>query len=251
MVIYTVTSGTPRKSVQLLKEAATFYPSKMPVDFSMCLCLSPTPQPPLHCTPSASLRPCLAPTPRPPDPRKKNVVFADALGLALTSVRHFTRQFFDEEPLLLALASLRALRPFSSPTYILDFSTPTQDYSRFRAKLFQQLVCLEQCAVQGAAVAGTVRVRNIGYEKRVNLRVTYDGWRSYYDLPCTFLRDSGGGGDTDTFSFRITLPVGTERAEFCIRFWCEGAEHWDNNDGKNYGLHKQAERGGYIEGPYW
>ncbi|KAE8619342.1 hypothetical protein XENTR_v10009725 [Xenopus tropicalis] len=252
MVICSAASRGPREYVQLLsREASPFSPLKMPGDFSVCVCISPPPQPQFHCSPADSLRPCLVPTRRPPDPRKKNVVFADALGLALTSVRHFTRAFFDEEPLVLALASLRALRPLSSPTYTLDFSPPTQDYGRYREQLTRKLVCLEQCAVQGAAVAGTVRVRNVGYEKRVTLRVSYDGWCNHYDLPCTYLFDTRRGGDTDSFSFRMPLPVGTERAEFCICYWCAGEEYWDNNDGKNYSLHKEGKGKGYLQGPYW
>ncbi|XP_063787838.1 protein phosphatase 1 regulatory subunit 3C-like [Pseudophryne corroboree] len=223
----------------------------MPGDFSMCLCLSPSPPHHLRRSSSGILRPCLAPTPRAPDLHKKGVVFADALGLALTTVRHFSRTLFDEDPLLLALASLRALRPLSTSTYTLDFRPPTQDYASFRAKLAQKQVCLEQCAVQGAAVAGTVRVRNIGFEKRVTLRVSYDGWLSWYDLPCTYLRDPYGGGETDTFSFRLPLPDDAHWAEFCICFWCQGLEYWDNNGGKNYVLHKEVARSSYMQSAYW
>ncbi|KAM9310985.1 protein phosphatase 1 regulatory subunit 3C-like [Gastrophryne carolinensis] len=223
----------------------------MPGDFSMCLCLNPPRPPHLQRPPPATLRSCLVPTPRPPDPRKKGVVFADTLGLALTTVRHFTRTLFDEDNLSLALASLRALRPISNSTYTLDFNPPTNDYSSFRAKLAKQNVCLEQCAIQGAAVAGTVRVRNIGYEKRVTLRVSYDDWKSHYDLPCSYLHDPYGGGETDTFSFRLSLPLGTQQAEFCIYFWCQGEEHWDNNADKNYSLHRKAAQSGYHQVVYW
>ncbi|XP_072255911.1 protein phosphatase 1 regulatory subunit 3C-like [Pyxicephalus adspersus] len=222
----------------------------MPGDFSMCLCLSPPPPPQLHRPPKGTLRPCLVPSPRAPDPRKKGVVFADALGLALTTVCHFSRPLFDEDPLVLALASLRAMRPFSNSTYTLDFQPPAHDYTRFRDKLNQQQVCLEQCAVQGAAVAGTIKVRNLGYEKKVTLRVSYDNWQSHYDLACSYLRDPYGAGGTDMFSFRLPLPPGTQWAEFCICFWCEGKEHWDNNGGKNYTLHKESEHRRYLQNVY-
>ncbi|XP_053572045.1 protein phosphatase 1 regulatory subunit 3C [Bombina bombina] len=223
----------------------------MPGDFSMCLILSPPTPHHLRLSTSAILRPCLSPTPRPPDPRKKAVVFADALGLALTSVRHFVRQPFEDDSLMLTLASLRVLRPLSSPTYILDFPPPAMDYLQFRTKLMDKFVSLEQCAVQGEAVAGTVRVRNIGFEKSVTLRVTFDNWQIYNDLPCCYMRDLHSGGETDSFSFRLVLPLGTEQAEFCIRFWCEGKEYWDSNDGCNYSLHKKAEHGGFRQRPYW
>ncbi|XP_063301572.1 protein phosphatase 1 regulatory subunit 3C-like [Pelobates fuscus] len=222
----------------------------MPGDFSV-LCLSP-PTPHQLCFPSSnSLRPCLAQTQRPPDLRKKGVVFADALGLALTTIRHFSPSFFDEDPIGLALASLRALRPLCRTTYSLDFHPPSQDYTVFRCRLARQQVCLEQCAVQGASLAGTVRVLNIGFEKRVILRVSYDNWNSHYDLPCSYLRDLHGGEETDTFSFRLPLPSGTVRAEFCICFCCQGQEYWDNNHGKNYTLHKVEERSGQMQRSQW
>ncbi|XP_075061261.1 protein phosphatase 1 regulatory subunit 3C-like isoform X2 [Mixophyes fleayi] len=222
----------------------------MPGDFSMCLCLSPSTYH-LHRLSTGTLRSCLVPTSRPPVPQKKRIVFADALGLALTTVRHFSRPLFDEDPLVLALASLRALRPLSTSTYALDFEPPTHNYASFRARLGEQQVCLEQCAVQGSAVAGTVRVRNIGFEKRVTLRISYDRWQSWYDLPCSYLHDRYGGAETDTFSFRLPLPADAQWAEFCICFWCEGKMYWDNNGGKNYVLHKEAEGSSYTRSAYW
>ncbi|XP_053319057.1 protein phosphatase 1 regulatory subunit 3C-like [Spea bombifrons] len=219
-------------------------------DFSI-LCLSPLGSHQLRRSPSGVLRPCLTQTPRPPDPRKKGVVFADALGLALTSICHFSPSLLEEDHLGLALASLRALRTLSSTAYTLDFRPPSQDYADFRSRLAQQQVCLEQCAVQGAAVVGTVRVRNLGYEKRVTLRVSYDKWNSHFDLPCSYLHDPHGGATTDSFSFRLPLPLGTEQAEFCLCFWCQGQEFWDNNHGTNYALHKAAEGSGYMQRTMW
>uniref|UniRef100_A0A8C5QX56 CBM21 domain-containing protein n=1 Tax=Leptobrachium leishanense TaxID=445787 RepID=A0A8C5QX56_9ANUR len=219
----------------------------MPGDFSV-LCLSPPTPHPLCFPSSRSLRPCLAQTPRPTVPRKKGVVFADALGLALTTIRHFSPSLFDDDPIGLALASLRVLRPLYSIPYTLDFLPPSKDYSDFRSRLVKQKVCLEQCTVQCASVAGTVRVCNIGFEKRVTLRVSYDDWKSHYDLHCTYLHN---GGETDLFSFRLPLPHCTEQAAFCICFWCQGQEHWDNNNGVNYKLHKVEDRGGQMQRPYW
>ncbi|KAM4039424.1 protein phosphatase 1 regulatory subunit 3C-like [Anomaloglossus baeobatrachus] len=223
----------------------------MPGDFSMCLCVNPAPTHHLRLHAAKSLRPCLAPSPRLPVPRKKGVVFADAVGLALTTVRHFSCPFYDEDPLGFAMASLRALRPIYNSIFILDFHPPGEDYTSFRARLTRQQVCLEQCAVQGPAVAGTVRVRNIGFEKRVTLRVSYNNWKSHYDLPCSYLRDPCGGEETDTFSFRLPLLLVTKMAEFCICFWCQGAEHWDNNEGRNYVVRREEDRHSFIEINLW
>ncbi|MEE6513638.1 hypothetical protein FKM82_021380 [Ascaphus truei] len=231
-----------------LDSQSLIHPLTMPGDFAMCLCLSPPTLPSLHL---CCLRPCLTSRPRPPDPRKKGVVFADALGLALATVRHFSHPSCDEDPLAQALASLQTLRHLAQPTYVLDFFPPALDYACFRTRLERELVSLEQCTVQGSAVVGTVRVRNIGYEKSVTLRASFDGWRTHCDLPCSYLRDPQGGGQTDAFSFRLVVPAGTERAQFCVCFRCEGQDHWDNNEGQNYTLCKEAEQVGDEQGPYW
>ncbi|XP_074784829.1 protein phosphatase 1 regulatory subunit 3C-B-like [Athene noctua] len=175
--------------------------------------------------------------------QKKTVVFADMKGLSLTAVRFFSKMEEDLCGLQHALSDLarpwpglRDLRP-AACRYVLDFPQPSADYATFCSRLHSNLVCLESCLVQGRALSGTVRVRNIEYEKKVMVRITFDGWKSFRDVSCQYLRSTYGSADTDVFSFELVLPkpsISCRATEFCISFQCRQKTHWDNNHGRNY-----------------
>nr|CAI5819090.1 unnamed protein product [Callosobruchus analis] len=38
----------------------------------------------------------------------------------------------------------------------------------------------------------------------------------------------------DTFSFKMQLPLRTQKIEFCVCYSCNGTQYWDNNQNKNY-----------------
>jgi hypothetical protein len=118
-----------------------------------------------------------------------------------------------------------------------------------------------------------VRVRNICFEKSVFARITFNNWKSFYDLSAFFIKSetvaatgtsppfrSGGQQQTfDYFGFCIIIPERTSllndnssssitsgakvsfkddciyRIEFalCLRD-NRRVEHWDNNAGENY-----------------
>lgn len=127
------------------------------------------------------------------------------------------------------------------------FAQPASDYLDFRRRLDTANVSLENVIVRESeqAVVGTVKVRNLAFNKEVFVRVTSDGWRTHEDAFCTYVRNSPAAhGVTvlyDTFSFRITLPPRSRRLEFCVCFRCEGTEYWDNNGGKNYIIMKKEQ----------
>ncbi|KAM3659373.1 protein phosphatase 1 regulatory subunit 3C-B-like [Ammospiza maritima maritima] len=174
--------------------------------------------------------------------KKKQVVFADMKGLSLTAVRFFSKIEEDLCDLQHALSDLAGFRPKKSPLweagrYVLDFPQPSANYVAFRNSLHSNLVCLESCVIQGRALSGTVKVQNIEYEKKVMVRITFDGWKSFRDIPCQYMHSTYGSADTDIFTFELTLPkpsISHRGAEFCISFQCGQKTHWDNNHGKNY-----------------
>ncbi|NXI43920.1 PR3CB phosphatase, partial [Galbula dea] len=175
--------------------------------------------------------------------KKKKVVFADMKGLSLTAVRFFSKIEEDLCDLQHALSDLASFRPRlrdSRPElcrYVLDFPQPSADYLTFRRRLHSNLVCLENCLIQDRALSGTVKVRNIEYEKKVTVRITFDGWKSFRDVPCQYMHSTYGSADTDIFSFELTLPkpsISRRATEFCISFQCRQKIHWDNNNGRNY-----------------
>ncbi|XP_048875845.1 protein phosphatase 1 regulatory subunit 3C-B-like [Brienomyrus brachyistius] len=183
--------------------------------------------------------------------RKKNVVFADALGLSLTAVRFFETED-DASPPLRDFGVVakplgctdRAAVPGSLDQRAcrlqLGFPQPWTDFPAFHARLAGGMVHLESCSVTPRGLSGTVRVRNTSFEKAVHIRITFDSWRSYHDVPCTYLQQrAGAGGETDTFAFDIHLPhnLDPEKCiEFCVSYRSTAFAEplWDNNRGQNY-----------------
>ncbi|NWV58491.1 PR3CB phosphatase, partial [Daphoenositta chrysoptera] len=236
----------------------------MPVDLAMRLCLSRSP--PIRKLLNSyeelrgnrgrkPLRSCLnqklSADPEPqwrdktksPKGQKKRVVFADMKGLSLTAVRFFSKIEEDLCDLQHALSDFARFRPGlrdlgpEACRYVLDFPQPSANYVAFRNSLRSNSVCLESCLIQDRALSGTVKVRNIEYEKKVTVRITFDGWKSFRDISCQYMHSTYGSADTDVFSFELTLPkpsISHRVTEFCISFQCGQKTHWDNNYGKNY-----------------
>lgn len=180
---------------------------------------------------------------------KKRVVFADMKGMSLTAIHVFSKfdddsyQSNKDEDLQFDMADLEAatmdLKISSARNITLNFKQPSADYLDFRNRLLQNSVCLENCSLQERSLTGTIKVRNIGFEKSVQVRATFDSWVSFTDVECTFLNNVYSCQDSDTFAFVLELPgyiPPQNRVEFCICFKVQGQTYWDNNDGKNYVL---------------
>ncbi|XP_028916634.1 protein phosphatase 1 regulatory subunit 3C [Ornithorhynchus anatinus] len=237
--------------------------SVMPVDMAMRFCLSHSP--PLKSFLGSydecrrrnlvnrlkPLRPCLnvkreAESQKDwnhsPSRAKKRVVFADSKGLSLTAIHVFSE--FQEESVwdlqfdLIDLKDITAgLKLHEEKKLILDFSQPSADYLCFRNHLQKNFVCLENCSLQERTVAGTVKVKNVSFEKTVQVRITFDSWKTYTDVDCVFMKNIYGSSESDTFSFAIDLPPlipPHEKIEFCISYRSGGQVFWDNNEGQNY-----------------
>ncbi|MFT7813485.1 protein phosphatase 1 regulatory subunit 3C-B-like isoform X1 [Arapaima gigas] len=176
--------------------------------------------------------------------RKKRVAFADSKGLSLTAVCFFSDkdECLSPDPVLRVEALRLPVAATSAGKKLrLGFPQPSADFRNFRARLKEGLVLLESCSVTERALSGTVRVRNVSYQKDVQLRITLDSWRSHRNVPCTYMHQSYGTPDTDAFAFDIPLPDNLdpqERIEFCISYQPGGysAPLWDNNMGQNYSV---------------
>lgn len=184
--------------------------------------------------------------------KNKHVVFADSKGLSLTAVRVFTDE--EEQSDLDLLPSLQSLGGMTEDGYSctvstccpgtrlkLGFPQPSANFQAFRAKLAESMVILENCSITELALQGTVRVRNISFQKDVRVRITFDSWQSYRDVPCTYLQKRFGGPQTDIFEFDITIPKvldAKRKIEFCLSYVPEGQSNtfWDNNNGQNYSI---------------
>ncbi|XP_044317467.1 protein phosphatase 1 regulatory subunit 3B [Drosophila rhopaloa] len=180
---------------------------------------------------------------------KKHVIFADDEGLSLTEVRvmsepsnvppYWSMKFLEQ-------ITQGLVSPHPPDQWTVDFKQPASDYLSFRQKIDKNYVSLENVIVKDeeSIVVGTIKVKNIDFQKEIIVRVTWDDWKSQQDIFCTFARAYGPTTCAhvvfDTFSFKITLPPSSKRLEFCICYRTNETEYWDNNDGKNYTISKRS-----------
>lgn len=179
--------------------------------------------------------------------REKRVAFADAKGLSLITVRLFSEKEdkIPREPVKIPrLKKLGCTKETVNKALKLKlgFEQPCRDFQAFRSRLQDHMVVLESCNVTRCSILGTVRVKNVCFEKVVQIRITFDTWRSYKDVPCTYLEQSYGEPGTDVFEFNIGVPERIdpgERIEFCVSYSpaAFSAARWDNNNGDNYCIH--------------
>ncbi|XP_035897630.1 protein phosphatase 1 regulatory subunit 3B isoform X2 [Anopheles stephensi] len=176
---------------------------------------------------------------------KKKVVFADDHGKQLTQVRVMREPSY-MPPIwslqFLAHVTQGMISPVPQEQWVVDFVQPASDYVRFRQKLDERNVSLENVIIKETEqlIVGTVKVKNLSYHKEVIIRSSCDSWKTHEDTFCTYSVVGNGTASAylifDTFSFKLTLPPKSRRIEFCAAFKCDGIEYWDNNDGRNYSL---------------
>lgn len=183
---------------------------------------------------------------------KKRVQFADALGLSLASVKHFSeaeepqvppavlsrfRSFpmsaeeLQQLPGLMAAAAAAPLSP-QPPGLRPVFELPGP--SAAAERLRRQRVCLERVhcsAPWGAQVTGSGRVLGCPGPRTVAVRYTFTEWRSFLDVPAELLpepaepqrpeapsgeRGPRGAEDepgAERFHFSLCLPPGLQPKE--------------------------------------
>ncbi|EUB56671.1 Glycogen-binding subunit 76A [Echinococcus granulosus] len=188
---------------------------------------------------------------RSPDdtPCRKIVRFADSLGLDLATVRQVKDT--DHPPLIPASATfdlnLDTEKSFSSlgaKQFQICFPQPGAS-PIFMHRVLSSYVCLENARVDSSRglLTGTIRVKSVGFEKKVTVRITYDNWSTFFEIPASYVQDSHDG-TTDRFSFCAVFPssmVANDRAQFAIRYETHsGGTYWDNNLGENYIIHCYA-----------
>lgn len=182
---------------------------------------------------------------RSPDdiPCRKIVRFADSLGLDLATVRQVKDA--DNPPNIPASATLdlnlsteKAFSSLGAKQYQLCFSQPGASAS-FMHRVLTSFVCLENARVESSRglLTGTIRVKSVGFEKKVAIRITYNNWSTFFEIPASYVQDSHDG-ITDRFSFSAVFPssmVANDRAQFAVRYEThDGVTYWDNNHGENY-----------------
>eukprot|EP00118_Oscarella_pearsei_P024704 m.306625 g.306625 ORF g.306625 m.306625 type:complete len:294 (+) comp41419_c0_seq1:156-1037(+) len=178
---------------------------------------------------------------------KKSVRFADTHGLALAQVFNIKdgndSRSNSPKPTRTRCGGTSKGRLCKSLSLASQQPCTRTDFDEF---LMKNSVCLENVAVRGLNVLGTVRVKNVDFEKRVTVRWSMDNWTSYLDAPARYVAGSSNDA-TDRFAFEIDVPASVEagqKVQFAVRFVLPnraGAEYWDNNRGKNYSLECYAQ----------
>lgn len=210
---------------------------------------------------SSSSSPSTSPVPSAPlscfhrdsgGPKKKRVVFADAVGLPLTAVRLFTTE--TTSPPSTPPMDIPPSKPQQPPStkppgnkLRLGFPQPMLDFNVFLARLREMRVQLLSCSVSEHSLSGKVCVCHVGFEKAVHIRVTFDSWRSHQDVPCVLLQQQRhGGSDIEVFAFDLSLPQNVdpkEGIEFCLssRPGPGATPYWDDNRGQKYKVHAEKD----------
>ncbi|XP_043842809.1 protein phosphatase 1 regulatory subunit 3E [Dromiciops gliroides] len=183
-----------------------------------------------------------APRSRSPDTRKR-VRFADALGLELAAVRRFSPGELPRVPrhvqIQLQRDALRHFGPCAPRTRSLQEARAALEPARepgFAARLQAQRICLERAEAGPLGVAGSARVLDLAYEKRVSVRWSADGWRSQREAPATYAGPAPPPPRADRFAFRLPAPPTGGSLLFALRYRVTGLEFWDNNGGRDYAL---------------
>lgn len=179
--------------------------------------------------------------PKVPSLGKKRVSFADDCGRNLCQIRILTESS-DTPPIIRPPAHvLNSLTngcsagvTHASPL-MLNFPQPASNYLAFREKIEKDCVSLENVILRDYTLIGTIKVKNVSFEKSVRVRCTFDSWETHTDFAATFVPNAQNVYDTFAFEIKV-LPTFNVRkkVQFCICYSVEGAEYWDSNDGRNY-----------------
>lgn len=176
--------------------------------------------------------------------KKKSVSFADDLGKALVEVR-LMYENSDTPPtlhpqIISSLTDGATAAVSDNPPLLLNFKQPASNYAAFREKLDKNCVCLENVILKDYKLIGTVKVKNVAFEKKVTIRATFDSWHTHLDIDGIYAvnaNTTGLSSHFDTFSFELNVPPNFDpkkKMHFAVCFEASGQQFWDNNSGDNY-----------------
>lgn len=178
---------------------------------------------------------------------RKRVKFADALGLSLASVRHFSIAEDPQVPseVFAALRTLPAQRerqPYGDLRASFTSARDTVAEMRLapevtEARTNRYRVALERVSVSGWAVSGIIRANVADHgETEVGLRYTFNRWASYADAPAVPVSEERVRG-SQRFSFTVHTPPFLDpdaSVYFAVYMRTDRREFWDNNDEQNF-----------------
>lgn len=155
----------------------------------------------------------------------------------------------------------------------LMFPQPASKYYEFRQRIESNSVSLENISVtwtddgsvsQLPRLSGTIKVKNLSFEKQVWIRLTTDNWKSYTDHMALYSPELSSGmlhptSRFDTFTFQLAAKhqldseQTCDKVEFAIRYLAgpngSWGQYWDNNGGKNYIIERTVVQPIWSSGP--
>jgi protein phosphatase 1 regulatory subunit 3A/B/C/D/E len=96
---------------------------------------------------------------------------------------------------------------------------------------------LENVIIRDYSLVGTIKVKNVAFQKSVFVRCTFDSWESSQDFAATFVPNGSSASVYDTFAFEIRVPPTFDvrkKIQFCICYCVNNTEYWDSHNGSNY-----------------
>ena len=107
------------------------------------------------------------------------------------------------------------------------------------ARLHLKHVCVVAFGLIGARnIFGAIAVRNISFEKIVTVRLTFNNWKTFENVPAKFTQQEYDGViDRFLFIFPIAQDfIAGSSVKFAACYHVNEKEYWDNNEGSNYKL---------------
>ncbi|KAJ3269404.1 Non-histone chromosomal protein 6 [Terramyces sp. JEL0728] len=103
-------------------------------------------------------------------------------------------------------------------------------------------VILDQLDLKDNKLKIGILVRNLSFEKKVAVRITWSGWKAWKDYPgefqCSVVETCNEYIGVDRFTALLNLDElldgDTAEMEFAIKYNVNNEEYWDNNGTKNY-----------------
>jgi hypothetical protein len=203
---------------------------------------------------------------------KKTVRFADSVGRELTEVQYIQSLTDDENSEKFSSLKNKLYAPktfnFTHKPWSFDVASTSKQISdtrmpkrffclyrqpnsehpdvylhdvwRSQIKLEHADVRLKSSLTGEQYLYGTLWVTNASFWKNVTIKYSFNRWLNTYEYEAQHLRHSNDYRNIDQFEFSIDIPNDIDRIDFILRYYVNGQEHWDNNEGKNYTLETES-----------
>ncbi len=90
-----------------------------------------------------------------------------------------------------------------------------------------------------SAITGDILVKNLGTGKTVKVVYTENNWAVTKNAYATYKKTMPSGVEVWSFSLPTAATITPANVQFAFNYTWTGGSAWDNNFGRNYGIHSQ------------